>query len=93
MNKKLYVGNLDYTVTGDQLAEAFAQAGKVVDAVVISDKYSGRSKGFGFVEMSTEDEAKKAIETFNGKDFQGRAIVVNEARPLAPRDDQPRGDR
>ena len=86
MNKKLYVGNLDYSVTRDQIAEAFAQAGKVVDAVVISDKYSGRSKGFGFVEMATEDEAKKAIETFNGKDFQGRAIVVNEARPLQPRE-------
>lgn len=88
MNKKLYVGNLDYSVTKDQLAELFAQAGKVVDSVVISDKYSGRSKGFGFVEMETEDEAKKAIETFNGKDFQGRAMVVNEARPLAPRDEQ-----
>lgn len=78
---KLYVGNLDYSVTGDQLGEHFAQAGKVVSAVVISDKYSGRSKGFGFVEMSSEKEAKKAIEMFNGKDFQGRNIVVNEARP------------
>ena len=78
---KLYVGNLDYSVTGDQLGEHFAQAGKVVSAVVISDKYSGRSKGFGFVEMSSEKEAKKAIEMFNDKDFQGRNIVVNEARP------------
>lgn len=81
MNKKLYVGNLDYSVTGDQLGEHFSQAGKVVDAVVISDKYSGRSKGFGFVEMSSEEEAKKAIEMFNGKDFQGRNLIVNEARP------------
>ena len=92
MNKKLYVGNLDYTVTRDQLAELFAAAGKVVDAVVISDKYSGRSKGFGFVEMEAEDEAKKAIEMFNGKDYQGRAMVVNEARPLEPRDEQPKSE-
>lgn len=81
MSPKLYVGNLDYSVTGDQLGELFAQAGKVLSAVVISDKYSGRSKGFGFVEMSTEEEAKKAIEMFNEKDFQGRNMVVNEARP------------
>ena len=81
MNPKLYVGNLDYAVTGDQLGEFFAQAGKVVSAVVISDKYSGRSKGFGFVEMSSAEEVKKAIEMFNGKDFQGRNIIVNEARP------------
>lgn len=81
MNSKLYVGNLDYALTGDQLGELFAQAGKVVSAVVISDKYSGRSKGFGFVEMSSEEEAKKAIEMFNEKEFQGRNMVVNEARP------------
>lgn len=81
MNKKLYVGNLDYTVTQDQLKEHFAQAGSVADAVIITDKYSGRSKGFGFVEMSSEDESKKAIEMFNGKDFNGRNIIVNEARP------------
>lgn len=81
MNPKLYVGNLDYTVTSEQLGEFFAQAGKVVSAVVISDKYSGRSKGFGFVEMSSAEEVKKAIEMFNGKDFQGRNIIVNEARP------------
>ena len=68
MNKKLYVGNLDYSVDQDQLKTHFAQAGTVVDAVVIKDKYSGRSKGFGFVEMSTEEEAKKAIEMFGGKD-------------------------
>ncbi|MCJ7792823.1 MAG: RNA-binding protein [Candidatus Marinimicrobia bacterium] len=78
---KLYVGNLSYDVTGDQLGEHFAQAGKVVSAVVISDRQSGRSKGFGFVEMSTDEEAKKAIEMFNEKDFQGRNLIVNEARP------------
>ena len=81
MNNKLYVGNLDYGVTGDQLEEHFAQAGKVASAVVITDRQSGRSKGFGFVEMSSAEEAKKAVEMFNGKDFQGRNIVVNEARP------------
>ena len=81
LNTKLYVGNLDYAVTDEQLSEFFSQAGKIVSAVVISDKYSGRSKGFGFVEMGNEEEAKKAIEMFNGKDFQGRNIVVNEARP------------
>jgi len=78
---KLYVGNLDYGMTGEQLGEIFAEAGKVVSATVISDRYSGRSKGFGFVEMGSEEEAKKAIEMFNGKDVQGRNIVVNEARP------------
>jgi cold-inducible RNA-binding protein len=81
MATKLYVGNLDYSVTSEQLGEHFAQAGKVVEAAVISNRYTGRSKGFAFVEMSTEEEAKKAIEMFDGKDFQGRNMVVNEARP------------
>lgn len=81
MNKKLYVGNLDYDVTKDDLVDLFGKAGKIVDAVVISDKYSGRSKGFGFVEFEKEEEAKKAIEMYNEKEFKGRNIVVNEARP------------
>ena len=81
MNKKLYVGNLEYSVTQDTLRDHFAQAGNVVDAVVISDKYSGRSKGFGFVEFESDEEAQKAIEMLNGQDFNGRNIVVNEARP------------
>ena len=85
---KLYVGNLDYSVTGDHLKDHFAQAGTVVDAVVISDKFSGRSKGFGFVEFATDEESNKAIEMFNGKDFNGRNIVVNVARP---REDRPEG--
>ena len=76
---KLYVGNLDYTVTGDQLREHFSQAGTVTDAIVITDKYSGRSKGFGFVEMSKEEEAKKAMK-LDGKEFQGRTLKVSEAR-------------
>ena len=85
MAVKLYVGNLDYGVGEDKLAELFGQAGTVVSAVVITDRYSGRSKGFGFVEMGSEEEAKKAIEMFNGKDFEGREIVVNEARPREER--------
>ncbi len=74
-------------MTSDDMAQVFAGAGTVVSAKVISDKYSGRSRGFGFVEMSTDDEAKKAIEMFNGKDVDGRALVVNEAKP---REDRPR---
>ncbi len=80
MNKKLYVGNLDYSVTSDHLREHFGQAGTVEDAIVITDKYSGRSKGFGFIEMATEEEAKKAMEMFDNKEFQGRTLKVNEAR-------------
>ena len=87
-NQKIYVGNLDYNVTGDQLGQLFAAAGTVVSATVVSDKYSGRSRGFGFVEMSSPDEVKKAIEMFNGKDFEGRNLVVNEARPQEPRQDR-----
>lgn len=86
MSKKLYVGNLPYTVTDDQLSQYFADAGTVVSATVIMDKFSGRSKGFGFVEMSTDEEAQKAIEMVNGKEIDGRALVVNEARPQAPRE-------
>lgn len=93
MSVKLYVGNLDYGTTGDQIGELFAQAGKVDSATVITDRYSGRSKGFGFVEMSSEEEAKKAIEMFNGKDFQGRKIVVNEARPRREGDFSPRREQ
>ena len=86
MAAKLYVGNLDYQITDDQLGELFAGAGQVVSARVITDRHSGRSKGFGFVEMGSDEGAKKAIEMFNGKDFQGRDLVVNEARPERPRD-------
>jgi len=85
MATKLFVGNLDYTVTGDDLREVFSQAGTVVDAVVISDKMSGRSRGFGFVEMSSDEEVKTAIEKVNGTELKGRKINVNEARPLTPR--------
>jgi RNA recognition motif-containing protein len=80
VNKKLYVGNLDWGVTSDQLKEYFSEAGEIVDAVVIMDRQTGRSRGFGFVEFADEDGAKKAMEMFNGKDFNGRELVVNEAR-------------
>jgi RNA recognition motif-containing protein len=80
MGKKLYVGNLDYNVTSDQLGELFAQAGNVVDAMVISDRVSGRSKGFGFVEMATEKEAEEAKKMFSGKEENGRKLIVDEAR-------------
>ncbi len=82
MSKKLYVGSLSYSTTEDGLKDLFSQAGTVESASVITDKFSGRSKGFGFVEMSSEDEAKKAIEMFNGKDLDGRKIIVDEARPM-----------
>ena len=85
MNKKLYVGNLPYKTTSDQLQELFSQAGSVTSATVISDKFSGRSKGFGFVEMSSDDEASKAIEMFNGQEMEARKLIVNEARPMTPR--------
>jgi RNA recognition motif-containing protein len=90
MAKKLYVGNLSYEATSEGLKELFSQAGNVESAVVITDKISGRSKGFGFVEMSTEDEAQKAIEMLNGKEFEGRALKVNEARPM---EERPRRER
>lgn len=88
MNKKLYVGNLSYDITSEQLGELFAQAGEVVSADVISDRYSGRSKGFGFVEMATEEDATKAIEMFDGKEQDGRTLTVNEARPREPRENR-----
>jgi cold-inducible RNA-binding protein len=87
MATNLFVGNLPYAMDNTQLQTLFAQAGTVVSAKVISDKYSGRSRGFGFVEMATDEESKKAIEMFNGKDVEGRALVVNEARP---REERPR---
>lgn len=85
MAKKLYVGSLPYSTTDDQLRDKFSVAGNVVSATVIIDKMSGRSKGFGFVEMSTDEEATKAIDMLNGQDFDGRTIIVNEARPMEPR--------
>lgn len=85
MASKLFVGNLDYTVTSDDLKAAFSQVGTVVDAVVIMDKMSGRSRGFGFVEMSSDDEVKAAVEKLNQSELKGRNINVNEARPQVDR--------
>ena len=77
----VYVGNLSYDLSEDDLKTAFEEHGEVSSAKIIFDRYSGRSKGFGFVEMSSDDEAKAAIEGLSGKELAGRAIVVNEARP------------
>lgn len=85
MAKKLYVGGLPYSTTNDQLRDAFAQAGDVSSATVIIDKMTGRSRGFGFVEMTNDDDAEKAIGMWNGKDFGGRTLIVNEAKPMTPR--------
>lgn len=85
MSKKLYVGNLPYTTNNESLKDLFAQCGTVESANVIIDKMSGRSKGFGFVEMSTDEEAQTAISTLNGKEFEGRNLTVNEARPMEER--------
>ena len=82
MTNKLYVGSLSYDTTEDSLKDFFSKAGTVSSASIIIDKFSGRSKGFGFVEMSNEDEAKKAIEELNGKELDGRSIVVDEAKPM-----------
>ncbi len=81
MGTKLFVGSLSWGTTNDKLREAFEQAGTVTDAVVITDRMSGRSKGFGFVEMSTPEEAQAAIDMWNEKELDGRKIIVNEARP------------
>lgn len=81
MAKNLFIGSLPYTVTDESLGQLFAQVGQVQSAAVIKDKYTGTSRGFGFVEMSTEEEAQKAIEKLNGYNLEGRSIVVKEARP------------
>lgn len=88
MSTKLFVGGLSWSTTEDSLRTFFAQSGTVVSATVITDKYTGKSKGFGFVEMSTEDEAKQAMEKLNGQTLDGRAITVNEARPQVPRENR-----
>ncbi len=82
MTNKIYVGSLSFDTTEDTLKDLFSQAGTVDSASIVMDKFSGRSKGFAFVEMSSEEEAKKAIEMFNGKELDGRNIVVDEAKPM-----------
>ena len=95
MNKNLYVGNLSQKVTEDDLRNNFSEAGAVASVSVIKDKFSGVSRGFGFVEMETEEGAQEAIKKFNGGDLDGKTISVNEARPktesTGPRRDQNRG--
>lgn len=88
MATKLFVGSLPYTTTSAQLEEIFAKVGAVVSANVVTDKMTGRSRGFGFVEMASDEEAKAAIEKLNGSEVEGRKIFVSEARPQAPRDDR-----
>ncbi|MBI3544154.1 MAG: RNA-binding protein [Deltaproteobacteria bacterium] len=86
MGKKLYVGNLPYGADDDALSQIFAQAGTVASSKVITDRDTGRSKGFGFVEMSTDAEALDAIAKFNGADYDGRPMTVAEAKPMVPRE-------
>lgn len=85
MGKKIYVGNLAYSVESNQLTEVFAQFGTVDSAKVITDRDSGRSKGFAFIEMSQDSEAQAAIEKLNGTDLSGRAMNISEAKPQEPR--------
>ena len=84
-SNKLYVGGLPYSITEDRLEELFAEHGAVESARVITDKFTGRSRGFGFVEMSSQEEAQTAIDKLNGTDLEGRSLTVNEAKPREPR--------
>ena len=88
MGKKLYVGNLPFTATEESLNETFAACGTVDSVKIITDRETGRSKGFGFVEMASDDQATDAITKFNGQDYDGRAMTVSEARPQAPRENR-----
>jgi len=91
MAKKLFVGRLSWDTTDTTLKDFFSQAGNVISASVITDRYTGKSKGFGFVEMSTEEEAEKAKNDLNGQALDGRTIAVSEARPMQPREKNFRG--
>ena len=91
MSKKLYVGNLSYSVRNQELTDLFSPYGEVVEANVITDRDTGRSKGFGFVEMADDAAASKAIEEMDGKEIEGRALRVNVAQPKAPRRDRDSG--
>jgi RNA recognition motif-containing protein len=88
MGRKLYVGNLPYSVSQETLQETFGTCGEVDSVTLITDRDTGQSKGFGFVEMSTDAEAQRAIQELNGTSLQGRDIKVNEAKPKAPRDNR-----
>ena len=91
MGKKLYVGNLPFSATDDSLQEIFAQFGSVTSAKIIMDRDTGRSKGFGFVEMASDEEATDAIQKLNGQSIGGRAVTVAEARPVTPREERGSG--
>jgi RNA recognition motif-containing protein len=86
MGRKLYVGNLPYSANDQLLRDKFSEVGTVDSAKVITDRDTGRSKGFGFIEMSSEEEAEEAISKFNGTDYDGRAMTVSEAKPMTPND-------
>ena len=86
MGKKLYIGNLPFSATEQSLTDLFSQAGTVSSVKIITDRDTGRSKGFAFIEMSTDAEAAKAISSYNGTDNGGRPMTVNEAKPMAPRE-------
>ena len=87
MAKKLFVGNLPYTIDDSALRNVFAEIGEVSSASIVADRDTGRSRGFGFVEMSSDADAQTAIDALNGKDLEGRRLTVNEARPREPRRD------
>jgi len=91
MNKKLYVGNLSYDTTSASLQACFERVGKVEEAAVVQDRETGRSRGFGFVTMATEEAASAAVQQLNGTNLDGRAIKVNEANPPRPREDRGTG--
>ena len=93
MGKKIYVGNLPFNTTSESLSEIFAQYGQVDSSKIVMDRDSGRSKGFGFVEMASSDEADKAISRLHGSDFGGRSLTVNEARPSERKEARSMGSR
>lgn len=88
MSKKLFIGSLEWGVTEEDLQQLFAQYGAIEEAIVIKDKFSGKSKGFGFVTFTNDEEADKATQALNGADLKGRKLVVNEARPPKPRQER-----
>jgi RNA recognition motif-containing protein len=91
MGKKLYIGNLPFSATEQALSDLFSQCGTVESTKIVTDRETGRSKGFGFVEMSSDEEAADAISKLNGSDCEGRTITVSEARPMVPREKRPGG--
>lgn len=97
MGKKLFVGNLPFSATEQLLAETFAQCGTVASVKIMTDRETGRSRGFGFAEMATDEEANAVITKFNGADYEGRSMTINEAKPMAPRENRgagrPQGNR